>query len=168
MKLFHKIFLCFIIIFGITFQVVGYLLINFAYGNVIEQEKKLAVQDFQYNRYILQSILFSEPDFFLGEEADIAGISRSFTVPIALYGTDGEYIFFNMAVLPGELTFNEFDDDRISFRIYEKEGGSYIFVCDYVSQGEKEMYLITQTDISSVIETQIGRASCRERVSSPV
>lgn len=164
MKLFHKIFLCFIIIFGITFQVVGYLLINFAYGNVIEQEKKLAVQDFQYNRYILQSILFSEPDFFLGEEADIAGISRSFTVPIALYGTDGEYIFFNMAVLPGELTFNEFDDDRISFRIYEKEGGSYIFVCDYVSQGEKEMYLITQTDISSVIETQKSMIAYFQRI----
>lgn len=164
MKLFHKIFLCFIIIFGITFQIVGYLLINFAYGNAIEQEKKLAVQDFQYNKYILQSILFSAPEFFLGDEADIAGISRSFTVPIALYGTDGEYIFFNMEVLPGELTFNEFDDDRISFRIYEKEGGSYIFVCDYVGQGEKEMYLITQTDISSVIDTQKDMISYFQRI----
>ena len=64
MKLFHKIFLCFVVIFGITFQVVGYLLINFAYGNAIEQEKKIAFQDFQYNRYILQSILYSEPEFF--------------------------------------------------------------------------------------------------------
>lgn len=164
MKLFHKIFLCFIIIFGITFQVVGYLLINFVYGNTIEQEKKFAIQDFQYNKYILQSILFSDPEFFSREEADLADISRNFTVPIALYGTDGEYIYFNMAVLPGELTFHEFDDDRISFQIYEKEGESYIFVCDYVSQSGKEMYLITQTDISSVIDTQKSMIDYFQRI----
>lgn len=164
MKLFHKIFLCFIIIFGITFQAAGYLLINFAYGNAIEQEKKLAIQDFQYNRYILQSILFSDPDFFSGEETGSVDISRNFTVPIALYGTDGEYIFFNMAVLPGELTFNEFDDDRISFQIYETKGESYIFVCDYVSQGEREMFLITQTDISSVIDAQKNMIAYFQRI----
>lgn len=55
MRLFHKIFLCFVVIFSITFQVAGYLLINHTYGNAISQEKKLAFQNFQYNRYILQS-----------------------------------------------------------------------------------------------------------------
>ena len=64
MKLFHKIFLCVLIMFGIAFQIVGYLLINFAYENAIEQQKKIAFQDFQYNRYILQSILYSEPTNF--------------------------------------------------------------------------------------------------------
>ena len=154
MKLFHKIFLCFIIIFGITFQAVGYLLINFTYGNAIEQEKKLAIHDFQYNRYILQSILYSDPEFFLEEETKAADISGSFTVPVAVYGIDGKYIFSNMAAHPGELDLVEVDDDRISFRIYEKGGKSYIFVCDYISQGENEMYLITQTDISAVIDVQ--------------
>lgn len=65
MRLFHKIFLCFVVIFSITFQVAGYLLINHTYGNAISQEKKLAIQNFQYNRYILQSILYSDPEFFL-------------------------------------------------------------------------------------------------------
>lgn len=154
MKLFHKIFLCFAIIFGLTFQTAGYLLINFAYGNAIEQEKKLAFQNFQYNQYILQSILYSEPDFFSEKEARLAGIARSFTVPVAIYGIDGTYIFSNMAAHPGEFDFNEGEDDRVSFQICEKEGGNYIFVCDYVSQGDKEMYLITQTDISSVVAAQ--------------
>lgn len=164
MKLFHKIFLCFIIIFGIIFQVIGYLLINFAYGNAIEQEKKLAIQNFQYNRYILQSIMYSDPEFFSEKETDFTGIARNFTVPIALYGTDGEYIFFNMAALPWELDFNEIEDDRISFQIYEKMGESYIFVCDYVRQGEKKMYLITQTDISSVIDAQKNMISYFQRI----
>lgn len=164
MKLFHKIFLCFIIIFGLTFLAAGYLMIDFSYGNAIEQEKKLAIQDFQYNRYILQSILYSEPDFFKEENTEAAEISRSFTVPVAVYGTDGKYYFSNIAVLPGELEFNEALDDRISFRIYEKNGSSYIFVCDYIRQGEKEMYLITQTDISSVIDAQKNMIAYFQRI----
>jgi signal transduction histidine kinase len=154
MKLFHKIFLCFIIIYGITFLVVGYLLFNFAYGNAIEQEKKIAFQEFQYNRYILQSILYSNSDFFSEEETEGTDISSSFTVPVAVYGIDGTYIFSNMAVQPGELDFDEMDDDKLSFRIYEKDGRNYIFVCHYVRQSENRIYLITQTDISEVIDTQ--------------
>ena len=99
MKLFHKIFLCFIIIFGVTYQAVGYLLINYAYVNAIGQEKKIAFQDFQYNRYILQSILYSDPDFFSEEKTETADISSSFTVPFAVYGADGKYIFSNMAAV---------------------------------------------------------------------
>ena len=86
MRLFHKIFLCFVVIFSITFQVAGYLLINHTYGNAISQEKKLAIQNFQYNRYILQSILYSDPEFFEENEADFSGVSRNFTVPVSMYG----------------------------------------------------------------------------------
>ena len=154
MKLFHKIFLCFMLIFGITFQTAGFLLIDFASRNAISQEKKYAFQDFQYNKYILQSILYSEPDFFEKEETELAGISSNFTVPIAVYGIDGEYLFSNIAMQPWELDVHEEDYDRISFRICEKAGESYIFVYYYVRQDENSMYLITQTDISSVIDAQ--------------
>lgn len=154
MRLFHKIFLCFVVIFSITFQVAGYLLINHTYGNAISQEKKLAIQNFQYNRYILQSILYSDPEFFEENEADFSGVSRNFTVPVSMYGIDGKYIFSNMSALPEEPDFDEREDDRISFQICEKDEEHYIFVCDYVSQGGNSMYLITQTDISSVINAQ--------------
>lgn len=46
MKLFHKIFLCFIVIFGAAFQMAGYLLINFAYGNAMGQEKSSPFRNF--------------------------------------------------------------------------------------------------------------------------
>ena len=165
MKLFHKIFLCFVVIFGITFQTAGYLLVNFAYQNAVEQEKKLAFQNFQYNKYILQSILYSEPEFFAQEDG-IAGIAESFAVPVAVYGIDGEYFFSNLAVQPGELAFDESgdEDDRIAYRIYEKAGENYIFVCDDVVQGEKEMYLITQTKISPVIDAQKRMTAYFQRI----
>ena len=70
------------------------------------------------------------------------------------YGIDGKYIFSNMSALPEEPDFDEREDDRISFQICEKDEEHYIFVCDYVSQGGNSMYLITQTDISSVINAQ--------------
>ncbi len=105
MKLFHKIFLCFVVMFGITFQTAGYLLINFAYRNAIEQEKKLAFQDFQYNRYILQSIMYSEPDFLLEEWSEVLDIDSGFAGPIALYGIDGNCIFSNMTLQPENFAF---------------------------------------------------------------
>lgn len=154
MKLFHKIFLCFVMVLGIAFQIAGYILINFAYETAIEQEKKYAFQDFQYNRYILQSILYSESEFFTKEEAGPTSISRSFTVPIGVYGADGKNVFSNMTFFPDKFDFENKEDDRLSFQICVKEGESYIFVFDYVSWGENGMYLMTQTDISSVVDNQ--------------
>ena len=87
MRLFHKIFLCFIVIFGISFQTAGYLMINYAYDNAVEQQKKYAFQEFQYNKYILQSVLYSDPNFLKEKEVHITG-KENFTVPIALYGAD--------------------------------------------------------------------------------
>ena len=164
MKLFHKIFLCFVVIFGITFQVAGYLFINFAYGNAVEQEKKIAFQDFQYNRYILQSILYSEPELFTRKKDEIAGILRNFTVPVYVYGLDQIYDFTNMTALPEEIDFNEVEDDKVSFQIYEKEGENYIFVYDYVRQGKNELYLATQTNISAVIEKQKNMIAYFQRI----
>ncbi|MCI8860604.1 MAG: HAMP domain-containing histidine kinase [Lachnospiraceae bacterium] len=164
MKLFHKIFLCFVVIFGITFQVAGYLFINFAYENAIDQEKKIAFQDFQYNRYILQSILYSEPELFTKKKDEIAGILRNFTVPVYVYGLDQIYDFTNMTALPEEIDFNEVEDDKVSFQIYEKEGENYIFVYDYVRQGKNELYLATQTNISAVIEKQKNMIAYFQRI----
>lgn len=164
MKLFHKIFLCFVVIFGITFQVAGYLFINFAYENAIEQEKKIAFQDFQYNRYILQSILYSEPELFSKGKDEVAGILRNFTVPICVYGLDQIYDISNMAVTPEEINWNEKEDDKVSFQIYEKEGQNYIVVYDFVRQGKNEMYLATQTDISTVIGKQKNMIAYFQRI----
>ncbi len=84
MKLFHKIFLCFVLLFGTAFQAAGFLLVNYAYGNAIEQEKKYAFQEFQQNKYILQSILYLEPGLLekdAGSLANMAGGGSLFLLP---------------------------------------------------------------------------------------
>ncbi len=153
MRLFHKIFLCFLLIFGISFQIAGYLLINYAYDSTIEQQKKYAYQEFQYNKYILQSILHSEQNFRKEKAAELTGTEK-FTVPIALYGADNECIFTNIETQLHVPDFNDKEDQNISYWITQENGESSIFVYDCIQQGESTVYLITQTDIRSVVDTQ--------------
>ncbi len=163
MKLFHKVFLCFVVLFGIAFQAAGVLLIDYAYENAIEQEKKYALQQFQYNKYILQSILYSEPDFLWVQEGN-PEIRASFTAPVALYDSDKNRIYSNMIMEPNMLDFTGSGEGRLAFRICQKEGDSYIYVYDHVRQGESEAYLVTQTDISSVVDIQRNMTAYFQRI----
>lgn len=154
MKLFHKIFLYFVIIFSVTFSAAGFLLINYAYNNSIEQEKKFAFQEFQYNKYILQSILCSDPEYITASETENSALNNNFTVPVALYDKDGECIFTSMSALPDIDTSYSPDNGSVFFKI-EKNGDRYsIFVHDVISSDENEIYLVTETDISQVIDKQ--------------
>ena len=89
MKLFHKIFLCFVVVFSITFHAAGYLLINYSYQNVMEQEKKIAFQDYLHNRDILQSILYTDEEFFNKNNEKncmiYENVMKNFTVQLNFY-----------------------------------------------------------------------------------
>lgn len=153
MRLFHKIFLCFIVIFGISFQTAGYLMINYAYDNAVEQQKKYAFQEFQYNKYILQSVLYSDPNFLKEKEVHITG-KENFTVPIALYGADKKCLFTNIEMQFHVPDFDDKEDRNISYWLTQGSKESSILVYDCIQQGESTVYLITQTDIRSVVNTQ--------------
>lgn len=183
MKLFHKIFLCFVVIFSITFQAAGYLLINFTYKNVMEQQKKIALQDFQYNRYILQSMLYSDPEILSRKKDDDESVKRNFTVPVNLYGYYKEVSICvcGIDMLEGTLDVTDKDvkekgqtiveregkrpffrysyvtsipEEKVSFQTYEKDGKCYIFAFGFVQQNVTEVYMVTQTDISAAIDNQ--------------
>lgn len=154
MKLFHKIFLCFVLIFGIAFQIAGYLMINFSYENAIEQGKKFAFQEFQYNKYILQSILYSQPELLSDKEMDASEIMQNFTVPVALYEKGGVCIFSNLTIPSEIFSFETEENNKICFQIRKAEEESCIFVYDCIKQSGNTVYLITETDISQTVSTQ--------------
>lgn len=120
MKLFHKIFLCFVLLFGIAFQAAGFLLINYAYRNTIEQEKKYAFQEFQQNKYILQSILYLEPELFENGAGGLHNMAGRFTAPVALFSEDRVCIFSNIRMQPDFFIFTGEEDDRIAFQIFRE------------------------------------------------
>lgn len=60
MRLFHKIFLSFIVIFGITFQIAGSLIINFHMKMPLNRKKNLLFRNFNIisifcNRFSIQN-----------------------------------------------------------------------------------------------------------------
>ena len=164
MKLFHKIFICFVVLFGITFQVAGYLLINFAYEKAIGQEKRFALQEFQHNKYILQSVLYSEPGVFAEDRADFYNIAGIFSVPVAVYGKDESCIYSNLSVQFGTASLSEIEDSYVAYQINRSETEGYILVCGLVSQNETEVYLVTECDISEAINSQNRMISYFQRI----
>ena len=164
MKLFHKIFICFVVLFGITFQVAGYLLINFAYEKAIGQEKRFALQEFQHNKYILQSVLYSEPGVFAEDRADFYNIAGIFSVPVAVYGKDESCIYSNLSVQFGTASLSEIEDSYVAYQINRSKTEGYILVCGLVSQNETEVYLVTECDISEAINSQNRMISYFQRI----
>ncbi len=164
MKLFHKIFICFVVLFGITFQVAGCLLINFAYENAIEQEKRFALQEFQYNRYIMQSLLYSKPKVFSENTLNIDNIAGNFSVPVAVYGTDKSCIYSNLSVQSVPVDLTEMEDGFVIYQISRTNTDSSIFVCDLIQQYETDVYLITECDISNLVNDQNDMISYFQRI----
>lgn len=153
MRLFHKIFLCFVIIFGLTFQAAGYLLLNFAYSNSIEQEKKYAAQQFQYNRYILRSMMYTNQSFIESIQAG-DNLDEDFTVPVALYDENWKCLYSGMSRQADPEDYKSTEDDRIFFRIVNWGESCKIYVKDMVAANSNTMYMVTETDISDVVEKQ--------------
>lgn len=164
MKLFHKIFICFVVLFGITFQVAGFLLINFAYEKAIEQEKRFALQEFQHNKYIMQSILYSEPGVVAEDKADFNNNAGDFSIPVAVYGADKSCIYSNLSVQFGIVSLDGIEDSYVAYQIHRTETESYILVCGFVSQNETEVYLVTECDISEAVNSQNDMISYFQRI----
>lgn len=154
MKLFHKIFLCCVIIFSMAFLTAGYLLLNYSYQNALTQEKKYAASEYQYNKYIMQSLLYNKPDLFSEEDLNLKEIANKFTVNVSFYGEDKKCIFSNLTKQPDMLAFSEAGNGKIAYQIDRSKEESHIFVYDRVEQSGDIMYLITETDISMVVQNQ--------------
>lgn len=147
MKLFHKIFVCFLVIFGVAFLAAGFLLLNFAYRNAISQEKKYAMSEFQHNKFVLQSILYSNPDY-------LTDASKNFTMPVTVFGGNGEYLLSTIDN-PPELNGSDNEaDNKILYRIIKEGNDCSIYIKDtFVIDGES-FGLLTKTDITTVVEDQ--------------
>ncbi len=165
MKLFHKLFLCFVVLFSIILQAAGLLLLHYSWKNVIAQEKRYAWNEFQYNKYILQSILYQEPELLTGEES-LSSLEKSFTVKAALFDMENKCLFSNLSMEPEKLDFLAKEwaeteevqgaplEENVTYQIESSDEESRIFVYAVVSQAESQAVLVTETDIGSVVANQ--------------
>lgn len=147
MKLFHKIFLCFVVVFSITFHAAGYLLINYSYENMMEQEKKIAFQDYLHNRDILQSMSYTDEEFLLKNTLTYGMVYHSFlnnfTVPLNLYNmysTKGcDVIGIDPDLLTAKYSTDSLVTDWSSMYICEAEHGRTIFELKNFEENEQNV-----------------------------
>lgn len=151
MKVFHKIFLSFVVLFSLTLQAAGFLLLRYSWENAIEQEKKYAWNEFQYNQYILQSLLYQKPTLLDGGKT-LSGLEKSFTTKLALYDEENQCLFSSLSaeVKAEQLSFEEEPHYQMSYNGEE----NCILVYTVVRQKEKPFLFVTETDIGSIVANQ--------------
>lgn len=154
MRLFTKIFLCCMLVFSGAFQLAGYLLMTYSYENSIDQEKKYARNQFQYNKYIMQSALYMEPELFESEGTQLNQVVKSMNTQVAFYGEDKKNIYSNLSTHTDKDIFDNAADGTITYQVTRQGEESSILACGQIVQSGLTIYLVTKTDISMVVENQ--------------
>ena len=104
MRLFTKIFFCFMLVFGAAFQASGYLLISHSFENDAAQEKRYALEQFRYCKYMVQSSVYRQPEL-LEDREEVGRMARSLPVNAAFYGPEREELYCGLDATPGEAVF---------------------------------------------------------------
>lgn len=154
MKLFTKIFLCCILVFSTAFQVSGYLLVKYAYENAVLQEKKYALNQFQYNKYIIQSAIYTTPNLFETKQYQISNLIEMLDTQVAILDEGQEYIYSDLKIKPDNTIFEQVADGVITYQLKKQDAMSSIVICGQIVQSGVTIYLMTETDISVVVENQ--------------
>ena len=151
MKLFTKLFLCFVLVYGAAFQASGYFLIGHFFDSDVEQEKKYALEQFQYSKFMVQSAIYGEPGLWEEEERMQALLDRLNTA-VAIYREDGRTLACNLGREPDSALFEEASQGRVTYQIAGggREGGS-VLVCGQLGDAKENLYLVTETDISAML-----------------
>lgn len=70
MKLGMKIFGSIMLSFSVIFLAGGYILLSFFYKNAIEREIQVALEQHQYNKFVVQSKLITEGEYWYADVAE--------------------------------------------------------------------------------------------------
>ena len=157
MKLAAKIFFFVTMFFSAIFLFSGYILISYFSETVMEREVKAAVEQYQYNKFVMQSALITRgEDWFEGiadGRYDISGIAEDMNYKTAFFSLNGTVLF---SEFPKEtellVLFDDGNKDEIFYQVKEINNRTYILVRGIVAEKDTGIYLITGVDIQSVLE----------------
>lgn len=112
----------------------------------------------------MQSLLYSKPKVFSENTLNIDNIAGNFSVPVAVYGTDKSCIYSNLSVQSVPVDLTEMEDGFVIYQISRTNTDSSIFVCDLIQQYETDVYLVTECDISNLVNDQNDMISYFQRI----
>lgn len=133
MKLGTKIFFCVTIFFSITFLFCGYSLISYFYKISMEREVDSAIEQYQYNKFVMQANLITKGEDWIDEvvngEYDMSSMVSDMSDTVAVLSLDGTEIY---SAFPTEMEFSDLlvdvKQDQVSYQFLEIGKRTYLLV----------------------------------------
>jgi len=151
MRLFAKFFLYATIIISVALLLSGYLLIAFSHESAINREVDRALNQFQHDRFTVQASIISNAELFLDgtPHSVLHRLSSELSGMTAFFDEDKQIIFSD---LPTDFSLlNEISHTANTMEFQMIGAATYIIVGGIITQNDITIYLLSATDITTVI-----------------
>lgn len=149
MKLGIKIFGGIMISFSIIILIGGYVLLSFFYSTTMDREIQAAREQYQYNKFVLQSEMLTEK--FIGNEG---GSNRSgFGGETAVFSGDFSQLYYGFDKQADFVPLlKEAKKNEIHYKFQKIGNRSHLLMFGIVEEKDNRVYLVTAVDVENVLE----------------
>ncbi len=176
MKFGAKIFFCVTIFFSIIFLLGGYVLISFSYKTAMELELELAMEQYQYNKFVMQATLITRGEQWLKGvekgEYDVSNMAGNMNGMAAFFTLDNVMLFSNF---PQKMKFSKLltgiEIDKVNYQYITVRNRAYLLIAGLVTGNDSDnhsnsdsngkdnskdtsVYLLTGMDIEKISKQQ--------------
>lgn len=154
MRLYAKIFLCGTVIFSTAFLLAGYLLLTGTYRNELNREKEIAIRQYQYDKFTVQSELLSQwENISLGmyeEESLFERLMVNLGEGTAFYLEKTRPLISNLPKEMDTSMITAIEENCIQYQFQKAGGKTYLLTGGKVTQDEVEVYMLRAADITTI------------------
>lgn len=159
MKLGIKFFCSIMLSFSVVFLAGGYILLSFFFENAMEREVQAALEQYQYNKFVLQSELITKGEYWdTGVTKgfyDVGAIKEEMNGVIAVFSGDDKEIYNEFDKDTAlEPLLSEILPDQSNYQFDTIENRTYVMVTGVIRYDDTKWYLITGIDVENVLEQQ--------------
>ncbi len=154
-----KIFFSITVFFSAAFLIGGYILLSYFYEMTMDREVASAVEQYQYNKFVLQANLITRGQEWLQgamEGAyDIRYIVSDMNDTVAVFSMEGDALYSDF---PLDADFADFlagvTRNRVDYRFVRINNRMYLLTAGVVEHGQAAIYLVTGADVQRILEQQ--------------
>lgn len=125
----------------------------------MEREVEAAVEQYQYNKFVIQSALITRGEEWLEGVADgaydVSSIVSDMNHTVVFYSLDGELLYSDF---PQEIELEEILEDveteKVNYQFAEVDRRMYVLVAGKILQADTGIYFITGVDVERVFLQQ--------------
>ena len=159
MKLGAKIIVSIMIFFSVIFLFGGYALISYFYEVTMEREVEGAIEQYQYNKFVVQANLITRGENWFasaaGGQYDISSMASDMNGTVAFLAADGSVLFSGF---PSKTEFSglfaDTKKDMVNYRFMKINNRTFLLTTGIVAHGDASVYLITGVDVEKIQEQQ--------------